>query len=513
MSESYQNQGATPVRLAGLVAGLAAFIVVLLAPTPDGLPILAQRVAAVAVLMGIWWVTEAIPIAAASLLPLVLFPLLGILPAKSTSACYGDSTIFLFAGGFFIAMAMQQWRLHERLALHVISVTGTNPRRLVLGFMIASAGVSLWISNAATTMMMIPIALAVIQQLERERQAPWVAAFGTTVMLGIANASSIGGVGTIVGTAPNVIFIGQMAKLFPDAPRITFGQWILFGIPLVVIFVPLAWFIMVRIVFRLPNVAGDEAIGRKVISEKLAELGPMQRGEKIVATVFVATALAWVFRQEIPLGAVTIPGWTGLIPTANGVEDGTVAIMGALLLFMIPVSLREGKFALEWEWAKRIPWGTLLLFGGGMALAEGFEESGLARWVGEQLGGIKGLHPILLVLVICTVAIVLTEFMSNTALTMLMVPLLAVAAPSVLHVNPLFVLIPATLSASLGFMMPAGTPPNALVFGTGYITIPQMMRAGVLLNLVGIVLVTLLAYFVIVPVFGIDIGGIPEWVP
>ncbi|MDZ4861149.1 MAG: DASS family sodium-coupled anion symporter [Candidatus Hydrogenedentes bacterium] len=495
----------------GLIAGPAAFFITLSLPAADGLSEPAQRVAAVALLMGIWWVTEAVPIAAASLLPLALFPLLGVLPAVATSACYGDSTIFLFAGGFFIAMAMQQWRLHERLALHVIGITGTNPCRLVLGFMIASASVSLWISNSATTMMMIPIALAVIQEFERDGEAAWIGAFGTSVMLGIAYASSIGGVGTIVGTAPNVIFVGQFAKLFPDAPRITFGQWILFGIPLVVVFIPLAWFILVRIVYRLPNNSDNDSLGLHIIRKKLADLGPMGRGEKIVATVFVLTALGWVFRQDIPVGGFTIPGWTGLIPTAKGVEDGTVAIIGAMLLFMIPVNLREGKFALEWEWAKRIPWGTLLLFGGGMALAEGFKVTGLAEWVGGHLDGIRGLHPLVMVFLIAVGVIILTEFMSNTALTMLMVPLLAVAGPSVLHVHPLFVLVPAVLSASLGFMMPAGTPPNALVFGTGYITIPQMMRAGIVLNIVGIILVTILAYFVIVPVFGIDIHTVPDW--
>jgi sodium-dependent dicarboxylate transporter 2/3/5 len=461
--------------------------------------------------MGVWWVTEAIPIAAASLVPLVAFPVLNIMKSSETAVCYGDSTIFLFAGGFFIAMAMQQWRLHERIALHIIRRSGTNPRRLVLGFMLASACISLWISNAATTMMMIPIALAVIQQFETEHNAKWVAPFGTAVMLGIAYASSIGGVGTIVGTAPNVIFLGQMAKLFPDAPRITFGQWLLYGIPLVAVFIPIAWWIITQWVFRLPGKEHDGLDGRRLIDERLRLLGSPGRGEIVVGCVFLFTALAWVFRQDIPLGSVTIPGWARGLADPKSVDDGTVAIIGALLLFVIPVDLRAGKFALEWDWARRIPWGILLLFGGGLAIAKGFDETGLVDWAGGKLSVVRGVHPLLMIFLVCAAVVALTEFMSNTALTMLMVPALAVTATSALQIHPLYLLVPAVMSASLGFMMPAGTPPNALVFGSGYVTIPQMMRTGFYLNVVAVLLVTLLAYFVIVPVFGIQFGQTPDW--
>lgn len=508
------NSGEAPVpyrvRLAGLVLGPILCGAVLLAPRPADLGLEAQRVGAVAVMMGIWWVTEAIPIAAASLVPLVAFPLLNVMSAGKTAACYGDSTIFLFAGGFFIAMAMQQWRLHERLALHIIRTTGTNPRRLVLGFMLSSGFLSLWISNAATTMMLLPIALAVIQQFEKEHNAGWVAPFGTAVMLGIAYASSIGGVGTIVGTAPNVIFVGQMTKLFPDAPRITFGQWLLFGIPLVVVFVPLAWWIIARLLYRLPGGKGD-AEGGAMIDERLRLLGSPNRGEKIVGAVFLMTALAWVFRQDIPLGGVTVPGWSRWLNDPKSVDDGTVAIFGAMALFVIPVDVRKGKFALEWEWARQIPWGILLLFGGGLALAKGFDDTGLVDWAGRKLSIIDGMHPLPMIFLICAAVIALTEFMSNTALTLLMLPVLAVAATSVLHVHPFLVMVPATISASLGFMMPAGTPPNALVFGSGYVTIPQMMKTGFLLNVIAVFLVTLVAYCVIIPVFHIELGQMPAW--
>jgi len=436
---------------------------------------------------------------------------LNVMKTSEAAVCYGDSTIFLFAGGFFIAMAMQQWRLHERVALHIIRATGTNPRRLVLGFMLASAFVSLWISNAATTMMMLPIALAVIQQFEKEHGEDWVARFGTAVMLGIAYASSIGGVGTIVGTAPNMVFLGQMAKLYPDAPRITFGQWLLFGIPLVAVFVPLAWWIMARWMYRLPGGERHDPQGDALIGERLRALGKPSRGEFTVGLVFLLTAFAWVFRQDIPIGAVTVPGWARVLADPKSVDDGTVAIMGALALFVLPVDVRAGRFALEWDWARRIPWGILLLFGGGLALAKGFDQTGLVDWVGDHLAFVKSAHPIVMTFLICASVIALTEFMSNTALTMLMVPVLASASTRVLDTHPLFVLLPAVLSASLGFMMPAGTPPNALVFGSGYVTIPQMMRTGFFLNVIAVVLVTLVAYFVIVPVFQIDIHAVPGW--
>ena len=330
-------------------------------------------------------------------------------------------------------------------------------------------------------------------------------------MLGIAYASSIGGVGTIVGTAPNVLFVGQMRHLFPEAPPITFGQWIMFGIPLVFVFIPIAWVIITRVAHRLPADSGSAALGRAVIDEKLRELGSFSRGEKVVACVFLATVFAWVFRADIPLEIFTIPGWSSLLANPDWIDDGTVAISFALLLFMIPVDLRKGQFALEWEWARQIPWGVLLLFGGGFAIAKGFNETGLVTWVGGHLGVIRGAHPVLIVLLIATCVTILTEFMSNTALTNLMVPVLALSATSALHLHPLFVLIPATLSASLGFMMPAGTPPNALVFGSGYITTAQMMKTGFWLNVVGIVLVTVLAYFVVVPLFGIVPGVLPDW--
>lgn len=511
MSEPSEAPVPYRFRAAGLVLGPILFGAILLAPNPANLSVEAQRVGAVAVLMGVWWVTEAIPLAAASLVPLLAYPLLNVMTSKETAVSYGDSTIFLFAGGFFIAMAMQQWRLHERIALHIIRVTGTNPRRLVLGFMLASAFLSLWISNAATTMMMIPIALAIIQQFEKEHNAAWVAPFGTAVMLGIAYASSIGGVGTIVGTAPNVLFVGQMKSLFPDAPRITFGQWILFGIPLVAVFVPSAWWVIARWTYRLPGGERNDAESSALIEERLRALGKANRGEKTVGVVFVLTALAWVFRQDLPLGSVTIPGWSRALPDPAFVDDGTVAIAGAMALFILPVDIRNGRFALEWEWARRIPWGILLLFGGGIAIAKGFDDTGLVDWAGDKLSFVKATHPIVMTLVICAVVIALTEFMSNTALTILMIPVLAAASTRVLETHPLFVLIPAVLSASLGFMMPAGTPPNAMVFGSGYVTIPQMMKTGFILNIIAVVLVTVLAYFVVAPVFQIDIGQVPAW--
>ncbi|GMU93743.1 MAG: di- and tricarboxylate transporter [Candidatus Hydrogenedentota bacterium] len=499
-------------RRAGLFGGILAFAACLAIPTPVGMSGDGQRVAAVALLMGVWWVTEAIPIAAASLAPLALFPALGVMSGKDTALCYGDSTVFLFAGGFFISMAMQQWRLHERVALRVIRRTGTNPRRLVLGFMCASAFISLWISNAATTMMMIPVAIAVIEQIKKDETTPWVSDFAVTAMLGIAYASSIGGVGTLVGTAPNIVCAGIITKLFPEAPRISFGQWILFGLPMVIVIVPLAWVVLVRFIFPLPGHNAQAAAGREAVDERLRLLGPMVRGEKVVLAVSITTALAWIFRADLALGAVTIPGWSSLFPNGKYIEDGTVAIAFALLLFLIPVDLKRGRFALEWDWAVRIPWGILLLFGGGFAIAQGFDETGLVEWAGSYMRVLDGLPPIAVVFVVALTITFMSEFMSNTAQTALMLPILAAAATSALNLHPLLLMIPATFSASLAFMMPAGTPPNAMVFGSGYVTIPQMAKAGFWLNVIGIVVLTIMTFLVINPVLNITPTEIPAWV-
>jgi len=479
--------------------GLAAFVTVLLIPTPAGMTPVAQRVAAVAVLMAIWWITEAIPIPATALLPLALYPALGIMSAKDAAVSYGDRNLFLFAGGFFIAMAMQKWNLHERIALHIIKRTGTNSRRLILGFMVATAFLSMWISNTATAMMMMPIGLAVIGEIERTSEAE-SGPFGTALMLGIAYAASIGGIGTLIGTPPNIVFTTQLSLLYPKAPEISFVQWMFIGLPLVLIFLPLTWFTLTRLAYPIsPSVATGRI--ESIIDERLNSLGPMSRGEKIVLAVASMTAISWISRGL----------WSRLFPQPDYIDDSTVAIAFAVLLFAIPVDREQNEFALDWTWARRIPWGILLLFGGGLALANGFKDSNLIAWAGDQLRVLSNMPLLGMIVCIALLVTFLTELTSNVATTTILLPILAVTASEVLKVNPLLLMIPATMSASCAFMLPVATPPNAIVFGSGHITVPQMARSGLILNFLGVLLITTLAFVAVPHVFHLLSYRLPDW--
>ncbi len=491
----------------GLAAGLIAFAGVLAAPTPEGMTPEARKAAAVAALMAIWWITEALPIAATSLLPIALYPPLHVLPAVEVTKAFGDSNIFLFMGGFFIAMAMQKWNLHERIALMIVSRTGTDPGRLVLGFMLGTGFISMWMSNTATAVMMLPIAIAIISQMEK-RNYPGVKNFATALLLSIAYAASIGGMGTPIGSPPNGIFLTNYAGRFPDAPPITFFQWMLVGVPVVAIMLPLTWLLLTRVLFSFKSVSFPAA--REEIRARLAELGPMVRGERIVLAVWALTALAWILREDLALGSFTVPGWTRILAEPKWVNDGTIAITGAVLLFFIPVDLRKGEFALDWEWAKRIPWEVLLLFGGGLAMAEAFRTTGLLEWVGGKFALLEGMPPLLVVLIVSTLLAFSGEVMSNTATAAIMMPILGAVAPE-LGIHPVLLMFPASMAISCGFMLPAATPPNAIVFGAGRISVPQMARAGFLVDLLGVFTVTSIMYLVGLYVFNIDLGSMPEW--
>jgi sodium-dependent dicarboxylate transporter 2/3/5 len=485
----------------GLALGLFLFLSLLLLPTPSGLDPAAQRVGAVALLMAVWWISEAIPLYVTALLPLVLFPLLGVLNMREAAAPYAEPTIFLFMGGFFLAMAMQQWGLHRRMALHIIKLLGTGPRRLLLGFMLATAFISMWVSNTATTVMIFPIGLAVISQLDPLAMAKDQrrrAGFGTTLMLGIAYAASIGGVGTIIGTPPNAIFVGQTRVLFPELGEVGFLQWMLVGVPFVLLFLPLAWLYLAFIFMRKPDGTAEPT----QLYQELRQLGPMSRGEKGVLGVFLLAVIGWVFRADLHLGPLTIPGWATLLGLAGRVNDATVALTAALLLFVIPTKIKTGEFLLTWEWAKRIPWEILILFGGGFSLAESLQRTGLAEWLA---GGLTGLAHVPLPILIFALALsvtLLSEVASNTALAAMMMPILGATATA-MGVHPFLLMIPATMAASAGFMLPVATPPNAIVFGSGYLTISQMARAGFVLDLLGAVIVTLIVYLAVIPVFGL----------
>jgi sodium-dependent dicarboxylate transporter 2/3/5 len=496
----------------GLVLGLVLFILFMCLPAPASMSSAAKYTAAVAVLMAVWWITEAIPIPATALLPLVLFPLLGVLKANEVAMRYADQNIFLFMGGFFIAMAMQRWNLHKRFALYIVKYLGTSPHKIILGFMIASAFLSMWISNTATTMMIFPIGLAIIMHTETmlKKENPKFDIskgkfnFGTALMLGIAYASSIGGIATLVGTPPNIVFVGIARSMFPQAPEIGFFDWFKIGIPLVIIFLPILWLYLTRIILplRLKKISGS----RDVIDEDLHLLGKMQAGEKITLVVFILVALAWIFRKDIVIGLFTIPGWSNLLGISEYVHDSTVAMVGALLLFIIPLNFKKREFVLNWEWALKIPWGIILLFGGGFALAAGFQNSGLAKWIGNSLSFLGGMPIIIMIFIVCLFITFLTEVTSNTATTTMMMPVLGSLAIA-MGMHPYLLMIPATISASCAFMLPVATPPNAIIFGSGYIRIPEMAKAGFFLNLIGAAIITLLMYFLAIPLLKISVSA------
>jgi sodium-dependent dicarboxylate transporter 2/3/5 len=434
--------------------------------------------------------------------------------AKDVSIRYADQNIFLFMGGFFIAMAMQRWDLHKRIALYIVKFLGTSPRRIVLGFMIATAFLSMWISNTATTMMMFPIGLAVIyhaaNMLEREKSgidtSPGRFNFGLALMLGIAYAASIGGIATLVGTPPNIVFAGIVKSMFPKAPEIGFLDWFKIGLPLVVVFLPITWLYLTRIAAppRIKNIPG----GKDIIERDLKELGAVKLGEKLTLAVFLLVALAWIFRRNIDLGIFVLPGWSNMLGISQYVHDSTVAVFGAILLFLLPVDFKKRVFVLNWEWALRIPWGIILLFGGGFALAAGFQTSGLAQWIGERLSFLCGVPTIIMILCICLLLTFLTEVTSNTATTTMMMPVLgALAAATCIH--PFLLMIPAAMSASCAFMLPVATPPNAIIFGSGYLRIPDMVRVGFFLNIIGAIIITLLVYFLAIPILNIDALPLP----
>jgi len=468
-----------------------------------------QATAAVTTLMIIWWITEAIPIPATALVPLVGFPLLGVLTPAEASAPYADKTIFLFLGGFIIAAAMQKWNLHRRIALNIILLTGTSPKQIILGFMLATAFISLWISNTATAMMMIPIAIAIIGTIGvdafRETSGEEGGLdFAKALVISIAYAASIGGLGTIIGSPPNGIFLAQLKTLFPDAPTIGFVDWMIFGIPLVAIFIPLTWIWLVYGPFRhLPEKLPHS---REIIHEELKKLGRITPGERWTLIVFVMTALMWIFSATKKIGDITIPGLDILFP---GIDDSTIAMFGAILLFLLPVSIRNRQYTMDWESVLKIPWGVLLLFGGGICLSKGFIKSGLADELVKHLTGLSILDVLLIVLLVAILVSLLTEVTSNTAIASVMMPILAVTSVS-LMINPVILMLTAALTASLAFMLPVATPPNAVAYGTGYLAMKDLMRTGFILNMIGVLLVTLFMYTIVLWALGFSFE-LPAW--
>ncbi len=485
---------------------LAALSVLLFADLDPAHPEV-TRMAAVALLMTGWWITEAIPIPATSLLPVALFPLLGILDGRTTAATYFNHLIFLFIGGFLFALAMQRWELHRRMALRILRMIGSSPRRVLLGFMASTWFLSMWISNTASTMMMIPMAMAILVPFREQMEKDAARRLSIALILGVAYAASIGGMATLIGTPPNLSLARILQIVFPEAPELSFASWIQFALPTSLVFVSVAWWVLCRIA-RLDNQPLPQ--GAAHLEEEHARMGPMNFEQRAIAVLFALLVFGWMFRADMEIFGAVVPGWSRLLPHPHYADDGTVAIVIALLLFLIPSKQRPGEKLMDWKGAAGIRWGIVLLFGGGFALASGFKESGLSEWLGMQLVALEGVPPIVMVLVICTVITFLTELTSNMATTEVVLPVLAAMAVAI-GTDPLLLMIPATLSASCAFMLPVATAPNAIAFGSGEVRISDMMRYGVILNFIGVVLITLTVWF-LGPVFlGIEPGVLPEW--
>ena len=498
----------------GLAAGVMGFLLVLALPTPEGLGEAGQKSAAIAVLMICWWISEAVHIGVTGLVPVVLFPLLGVSSSRTVSAHYANHLIFLFIGGFIIAYAMERWALHRRIALTVIARFGARPQPMVLGFMVTTALLSMWISNTATTMMLLPMAMAVVNQLSASAEIrsapagtdqPKVAreVFGCVLLLGIAYAASIGGIGTIVGSPTTVAFLGFAAESFPDLPTIGFVHWSMVCVPIVLVFLPMAWLYLCHFGTAIPLSHIRFSSDQNVIEKELAALGPMTVPERRVLVVAALTGLLWIFRAPLDLGGFYLPGWSQLFPTPAHVHDSTVAMAMAVLLFALPAGQGErGVRILDWKGAAQgIPWGIVFLLGGGFALAAEISSSGLAMWIGSSLGAMQGIPSWGLVIAICLLTTVMTETTSNVATVLMLSPAVAAMAAE-LGVHPYLLLIPMAVTSSFAFTMPVATPPNAIIFSSGWISMTQMFRAGVVLDIIGLLIVPAAVYMLGASLFG-----------
>lgn len=489
----------------GIFFALLLFLLFMFVIDLDPSKPLISQTAAVAVLMAVLWMTEAIPLAATSLIPLVLFPFLGVVSGSDIAASYINSVIFLFLGGFLIAIAMENWNLHKRIALKVISIFGGTSNAILIGFMLASAFLSMWISNTATAVMMLPIALSVISKMEEKFGRDKAQNFSKLILLGIAYSCSIGGMSTLVGTPPNLALIRINNIIFPDAPQISFGPWMLLALPIAAIVLLLALFVIKRM-FRIDK---EMKIDKSFIREEYKSLGKISREEKVVQIIFCITVFLWIFRTDIDFGFFKLIGWASLLNTPDFIDDGTVAITTALILFFIPSKKNsEQERILIASSFEQVPWGIILLFGGGFALAQAFADSGLSQFIGAQLKGITHINIFILILIISAMINFLTELTSNTATTQMILPVLASVAVAI-EVNPLLLMIPATLSASMAFMLPVGTPPNTIIFASKRIEIKDMVKTGFLLNISSIIIITLLVYFLGSVIF--DLQVFPDW--
>ena len=476
--------------LTALLGGAVLFLAVLLfADLEPGRPEV-TRTAAVAVLMAAWWITGALPLGATALVPVMAFPFLGVLSADETAGHYINDIVFLFIGGFLVAIAMEQWDLHRRLALKVLTWCGGRPRNIALGLMVSAFGLSMWISNTATVMMLTPIVIGIIRRVEEALGPEQGHRFAMASLLGIAYTATIGGTATLVGTAPNLSFARIWQISFPEAPEIAFSAWFVFGLPLSICVFGVCYSVLHWRFLRGLDTLAD---GRESLARQYAELGPITPEQRRVMGVFLMLVTLWITRADVQLGDWTVPGWAGLFEHGGMIKDGTVALSMGLLLFLIPAPAKPGGRILERGAILKLPWDIVLLFGGGFALAAAFRSSGLADWLGGHLVAFSDVPPVALVLGMCLGVSFLTELTSNTATTEMLLPVLAAMAVAI-NIHPMLLMIPATLTCSYAFMLPVATPPNAIVFGAGNIRVHEMARTGILINIGAVVLVTLFMF-------------------
>lgn len=488
----FGEKGFQSTNVIGFILGPVLFLLINIFVPETFISPIAYKVLSVAAWVITWWVTDAMPFSVTALLPLILFPSLGVMSVGRAAAPYANPIIFLFMGGFFIAIALEKHRLHERIALNLIKLTGTSGNGIIMGFMISTAFISMWISNTATAMMMLPIALSVVKLIIPEKRMlgdgklSGEQNFALGLMLAVGYAATLGGLATIIGTPPNVVFIGLLNDF--NGPQISFGQWMLVGVPVALVLLVANYFIVTRILFpsKLDTVKGSE----QLIRTKLKELGSFRKEEKLVLTIFLLTSFCWIFQQF----------FNDIIFKAEILNDTNIAMAGGLLMFIVPVNLKESKFILHWEDTKNMAWGILILFGGGLCLAEGLGEAKIIQAVGGWIVA-QTEYNIWFTLLLIAVAVILSEMMSNVALVNIFIPVIFGIAQG-LNINPILLALPVTLAASIGFMFPIATPPNAIVFSSGYIRMKDMVRAGLLLNIVSIIIIWVASITLVQWIFG-----------
>lgn len=480
MTDASTDHGRSRHQKIGLIVGPVLCVAMLLADAPGGVTNAGWATAAMGVLMATWWATEAVPIAVTALLPLACFPLLGVASIQDTASPYANKVIYLFLGGFIVALAMQRWDLHRRIALSILQHVGGKGRSLVGGFMLVSALLSMWVLNTSTTMMLLPIALSIITVIhssvrgldDKARQD-----FQFALLLGIAYASSIGGMATLVGTVPNALLAAFMLESY--GTEIDFARWMMVGLPLAIVMLPLAWLVLTRVAFKVEFTTSGE--GRAELRRLRHDLGSITTPETRVAIIAVIMALTWLSRPLLTQ-----------LPALAALDDSSIAIAGAVALFLVPSGDQNDSRLMRWRNAERLPWGVLILLGGGLSLAAAVTQTGLAGWIGENLHALSKLPVAAIVIIVTSLIIFLTELTSNTATTATFLPVVGAVAIEA-GVDPIVLVVPVTFAASCAFMLPVATPPNAIVFGSGLLTIPKMAKAGIALNLIGIILVSIVA--------------------